>query len=99
MYVCLECGCTFENPSSWREPHGESLNGCPACGGAYGEAEYCSRCGKYIPENYYHLCTECKQEAVNRYEQFLSTFSQREREFLADRYEGVYMVEALRKEV
>ena len=51
MYICLECGRDFENPSNWTEPHGEEMCGCPYCGGCAEEAEECEICGEYHLED------------------------------------------------
>lgn len=58
MYICLDCGCIFENPRKYTETHGldsppyEEWNGCPYCGGFYTETYRCDLCGKYIEDEY-----------------------------------------------
>lgn len=58
MYLCLNCGNLFEEPSEWEERHGlhappyEKWVGCPKCKGSYIETFKCSDCGCYIVNNY-----------------------------------------------
>ena len=58
MFVCLECGKTFEEPTRWKETHGldygpyEECGGSPCCGGAYGTAFECDCCGEWITGEY-----------------------------------------------
>jgi hypothetical protein len=55
MFICLDCGATFEEPKHFVEKHGldtppyEHFSGCPVCGGAYDEAVECDRCGELVP--------------------------------------------------
>jgi NAD-dependent SIR2 family protein deacetylase len=57
MFICLDCGATFEEPKHFVEKHGldtppyEHFNGCPVCGGAYDEAVECDRCGELVPSD------------------------------------------------
>ena len=75
MFICLECGKTFEEGevARWREDRGEfwgfpcseEVTGCPFCEGAYDEADECAECGKYfaksdLDEN--HLCEDCRDD-------------------------------------
>lgn len=61
MYICLECGKTFEEPKTYREdltPGGAFEGGafmheyyaCPYCEGAYRQAVRCDICGDYVCE-------------------------------------------------
>ena len=71
MYVCLDCGRTFDEPDRWEEKHGfdygpfESWSGCPYCGEGYTEAHKCDCCGKWIDgpyiklENGDRICQNC----------------------------------------
>jgi hypothetical protein len=70
MFVCLDCGEIFSEPSYWEETHGleygpyESMSGCPYCGGAYSETFECDCCGEYITGEYYEIddmryCDNC----------------------------------------
>lgn len=58
MFVCTECGATFETPKRYSESHGfytppyEEWSGCPSCGGNYTEAYYCDCCGNIIIDSY-----------------------------------------------
>ena len=73
MFLCLECGSTFETPTHYREYHGEhfgypayeEFEACPCCGGAVAETYECDGCGKLITGDYVELvdgsryCEEC----------------------------------------
>ena len=59
MYKCLDCGCLFEQPSTYTEdctPGGVFEGGsfiqryeeCPECGGAFGSVEECDVCGEWV---------------------------------------------------
>ena len=58
MKKCFECGCVFEEPTTYTEdctPGGVSeggsfiqkYDGCPSCGGAFGSVEECVACGEW----------------------------------------------------
>lgn len=61
MFICLDCGCVFDEPKHWIETHGldsspyEEWNGCPSCGGAYAETYKCDNCGDWINGEYVKL--------------------------------------------
>lgn len=61
MFVCLDCGCVFEEPIEWEEKHGldygpyEYWSGCPSCKGDYVEAHQCDNCGEWITSKYVKL--------------------------------------------
>ncbi|MEF9984187.1 MAG: hypothetical protein RR806_05020 [Oscillospiraceae bacterium] len=71
MYICKDCGRVFKETKYYTETHGfesppyEEWNGCPVCGGAYGEAHECDCCGEYIVGTYIktrggqRLCESC----------------------------------------
>lgn len=71
FYVCLECGCVFQNPKEYTERHGldtppyEHFSGCPSCGSAYVPAIFCDNCGEAIRGDYVKVkngevfCDEC----------------------------------------
>ena len=70
MFVCLDCGELFSEPSYWEEDHGleygpfEQCSGCPYCGCAYVETFECDCCGEYIVGEYYEIddmryCDDC----------------------------------------
>jgi hypothetical protein len=71
MYICLECGCLFEEPKCYYEKHGldcppyEEWLGSPCCRGDYVEAYRCDYCGEYINTDTYvevgnkKYCEEC----------------------------------------
>ena len=54
MYICLDCGCIFDEPKHWTETHNldsppyEEWSGCPSCGGDYAETFRCDECGDWI---------------------------------------------------
>lgn len=61
MYVCLDCGCLFDDPEAYTESHGldslpyETYSGCPKCAGAYVETVECDCCGEWITGEYVEL--------------------------------------------
>ena len=61
MYVCLNCGRTFDEPHRWEERHGfdygpsESWSGCPYCGESYTDAHKCGCCEEWINGSYIKL--------------------------------------------
>ncbi len=71
MFVCLDCGCTFEDTRHYVEKHNldtppyEEWDGCPSCGGAYTEAHECDECGHWITGEYIktasgqRICESC----------------------------------------
>ena len=58
MFICLDCGCVFDEPKHWIETHGldsppyEEWNGCPSCGGAYAETYKCDGCNDWLCGTY-----------------------------------------------
>jgi hypothetical protein len=58
MYICKECGETFEEPAIYEEHHGlrsppyEKRYCCPFCGGDYAETRRCCLCGDIITGEY-----------------------------------------------
>lgn len=71
MYICEDCGNTFEHPKLIQETHGlecgpyEKWNVCPHCNSsAFVETCKCKSCGFYITHFYYETddgiyCPEC----------------------------------------
>ena len=59
MFVCLDCGCVFDEPERYVDTHGldsppyEVWYGCPYCGGAYRETYSCDACGNWIDTDTY----------------------------------------------
>lgn len=58
MKKCFECGCVFEEPTTYLEDYtpGETsefgsfiykYDGCPQCGEAFGSVEECAICGEW----------------------------------------------------
>ena len=70
-FVCVECGCVFQEPKHYIETHGldtppyEHFTVCPHCGGAFVEAHRCDCCGEFITADYVvvqdgkRYCEEC----------------------------------------
>lgn len=58
MFICLDCGCVFDEPKHWIETHGldsppyEECDGCPSCGGAYAETYKCDGCNDWLCGTY-----------------------------------------------
>jgi DNA-directed RNA polymerase subunit RPC12/RpoP len=67
MYICVECGRIMEDYSSWTEPHGEDMCGCPHCGGEVEEAQECAICGEYhLEEDLTNgVCECCAREEID----------------------------------
>ena len=61
MFVCLDCGHTFQHATHYSESHGfdfgsyEEWSGCPKCSGAYTKAYECNCCKKWIDGSYIKL--------------------------------------------
>jgi hypothetical protein len=64
MFKCTECGYLFDEPDTWKEPHGEILGGCPCCAGHFDEACQCELCGDWFTEDELTMgvCDECINE-------------------------------------
>lgn len=58
MFICLDCGCVFDEPKHWIETHGldsppyEEWDGCPSCGGTYAETYKCDGCNDWLCGTY-----------------------------------------------
>lgn len=65
MFVCLECGCIFDEDevAVWQEDRGEfwgipcseTVSGCPVCKGDYVKTYRCGCCGKWIDGDHIEL--------------------------------------------
>lgn len=73
-YICLECGCVFDEPKKVEENHGITDGGlyeidrvCPKCGGGFDELHECCECGKQLMEDecFEGYCAECLAKEVN----------------------------------
>ena len=69
MYICKECGKTFDEPKEYFETHGlstppyEKFSVCPHCNEAdYCEAQECERCGTLCAELTEGLCDVCYED-------------------------------------
>ena len=76
MYKCSECGHIFEKEklSSWIEPYGEELSGCPKCISAVDEVCECKLCGSYSCENENDYCDECRQKTIKTFNKLMEEF-------------------------
>ena len=72
MFKCCECGRLFDESekAEWREPHGETMDGCPNCRGDYEEAFKCELCGEIYSasELTEGVCDSCIDEYKNDHE-------------------------------
>lgn len=71
MYVCIDCGETFEDAKRYIEKHNldsppyEEYWGCPYCGGSFTKAHKCEECGEWICGDYikttsgHRICENC----------------------------------------
>lgn len=68
MFVCDNCGSTFDLPRAWKE-HGEIHIGSPCCLTGYEEAFRCKQCDAVIPEeqNLFHKCAKCEAKTFERF--------------------------------
>lgn len=91
MYRCSECGHVFEQgeESTWREPHGEEMVGCPVCKGHYDEVEPCKICGTYDHDAGEEYCDDCKVMTQRKFAaMMLNNFTRAEKDLLNILYEG-----------
>jgi hypothetical protein len=99
MYICLDCGATFDEPSRFAESHGmegpyrEFFSLCPCCGEpGFEEATFCDECDAMIPVSYttdrFGLCETCETTAFNRFEEFMETFTPGERKYINWLFDG-----------
>lgn len=77
MYICNNCGRTFNEPEIYFERHGpdsppyEEFGMCPGCEcGDFEEAEYCIHCEKWLldEEIYAGVCKKCAYELGEDYD-------------------------------
>lgn len=65
-YKCLKCGHIFEEgeQKTFTESYGETMSGCPCCGGSYEETEACEICGaEHLEKDLMGgVCEECINE-------------------------------------
>jgi hypothetical protein len=70
MYICSNCGETFEECKIIEEHHpygmgtaAEKWAVCPQCGETdFDEAKQCERCGELVAELYDGLCDICDED-------------------------------------
>lgn len=101
MYICLECGYTFDTPSEATIPHHglsgrtlETVLECPACRGEdYEHACTCNKCGIYIGESQaeFGLCPDCEIKTEKRFNEMLSAFTPDELAYLNNQYDGRWL--------
>lgn len=79
MYICKDCGITFEEPVVFRENHGleygyEEMTECPHCGSAdFVEAKECKVCGQPIAEG--EICSDCLDDFKKALDGFIDIYS------------------------
>lgn len=100
MYICLDCGATFDEPVHIKDNHGmegpyyESFTQCPKCGeGDIEEATFCDQCDTMIPVSYikdrFGLCEACELGALNQFKDYMNTsFTPKERRYLNWIFDG-----------
>jgi len=75
MYICEECGATFEEPI---KGNGIEKDSCPNCGdwGIY-VAKKCSCCGEWMPaKGLEDICNNCKVEFERAVDQFVEIYAE-----------------------
>lgn len=70
MFKCDDCGLLFDEPRYIREPHGEYLSHCPACGGSFSNVYECEVCGAEYTEG--DVCPTCQETMAELAEDFIS---------------------------
>ena len=88
MFVCDNCGSTFDLPRAWKE-HGEIHIGSPCCLTGYEEAFRCKQCDAVIPgeQNLFGLCAKCEDRALKRFKWLLcNEFTAAERAYIILRW-------------
>lgn len=91
LYICKECGTSFEEPYEWYDdpsPSGVSLSSgaycyqeCPNCESEdFEEAKECEKCGKAFFGNGY-LCDYCKADFITSLKEVKSLYGLDERTF------------------
>lgn len=92
MYKCDECSHIFEEgeQKTWREPHGEKMNGCPLCFSSYREISSCLFCGRFENMNADEsCCPDCKKRIKDKFCEFVdNNFTLNERNILNEIYDG-----------
>lgn len=71
MHICLECGQIFAVPGhntdfyeGWGEQFSHTYECCPACGGAFEEAQKCPVCDDvYLDTEDEYICGKCFESA------------------------------------
>lgn len=80
MYICKDCGLIFSEPKHYSEdrtPGGvceggsfiEHYEGCPACAGAFDDAQMCQRCSEWCDNNF---CDSCIEDIKKEYADIIS---------------------------
>lgn len=96
MYICLECGKTFERPKKYYERYEYSqitFRECPYCGSqAFETATTCDICGDYISQSQaqYGMCVNCEMNTDADFKKSLSRYSEKQLEYLNNQYDGRY---------
>lgn len=87
MYICENCGETFEEPARIQEIHeelaerpSEYFEVCPFCESDFiEEAVECSVCGSFIPESQakFNLCEKCENAALEKGTDMVTAFKKK----------------------
>lgn len=101
MYICDECGETFEEPKTycedrgefWGQPCREEISVSPCCEGDYSEAGTCELCGEYYNEEtakeYNLCCDDCAESLENKFKKILhENFTEYEIKVINSIYDG-----------
>lgn len=100
MYICKECGGTFDEPNVIPEFHPagdgfvrEDFGYCPYCGSSAWEQAYpCLKCGEAVADSdyFFHLCRRCETEAKRGLQDYFDTLTKEELDFLSWEYDSVF---------
>ena len=96
MYICLECGATFEKPKRVYEKFEHSymtIKECPRCQSqAFEIATTCEICGAYIGQEQarYGMCAQCEMDTDADFKKSLSRYNEKQLEYLNNQYDGRY---------
>ena len=91
MYICNDCGLTFENPKSYIDT-GRTILCCPCCGSDNDveTAVECAECHKDFAESDISdgVCDECKHKIKSKLKDYILSLSEEAQEWAFD-YLGI----------
>lgn len=102
IFVCDNCGATFDEPTTvteyhgFREGPGEEFSASPCCHYSYHPGFNCAQCDALISEeqSLYGLCAKCEADALDRFKCFLANaFTDSERAYLDACVEGESIID------